>query len=83
MVKDHPEMVDWVSPVQYKTPFYVSSYNYTKIAVDRVQAADQHFYNILLLATGTYCLEEIALLTYRPSCVLSAFQLGDVYMYLH
>lgn len=53
MVKDYPEMSEWVHSVHYKTPFYVSSNNYTKIAVDRVRAADQHFYNILLLATDS------------------------------
>lgn len=53
MVKDYPEMVDWVHSVHYKAPFYVSNYNYTKIAVDRVQAADHNTYNVLLLATDT------------------------------
>ncbi|CAK6950988.1 semaphorin-7A [Scomber scombrus] len=53
MVKDYPEMNDWIHSVHYKAPFYVSSYNYTKIAVDRVQAADEHLYNILLLATDS------------------------------
>lgn len=56
MVKDYPEMSDWVHSVHYKAPFYVSSNNYTMIAVDRVQAADQRLYNILLLATGMSCL---------------------------
>ncbi|XP_035520997.1 semaphorin-7A [Morone saxatilis] len=51
MVKDYPEMTDWVQSVHYKAPFYISSNNYTKIAVDRVQAADQGLYNILLLST--------------------------------
>lgn len=48
IVKDHSEMADWVD----SDPFYISTNNYTKIVVDRVQAADQRFYNILLLATG-------------------------------
>ncbi|XP_070686768.1 semaphorin-7A [Pempheris klunzingeri] len=53
MVKDYPEMTDWVHSVHYAAPFYVSSNNYTKISVDRVQAADGHMYNILLLATDS------------------------------
>ncbi|XP_074534186.1 semaphorin-7A [Halichoeres trimaculatus] len=53
MVKDHPEMSDWVHSVHTKTPFYTSNYNYTKIAVDRVKGVDEHMYNILLLATDS------------------------------
>lgn len=52
MVKDYPEMTDWVHSMHHKAPFYTSSNNYTKITVDQVQAADKHLYNILLLATG-------------------------------
>ncbi|XP_034734083.1 semaphorin-7A isoform X1 [Etheostoma cragini] len=51
VVKDYPEMTDWIHSVHYRAPFYISSNNYTKIAVDRVQAADQRMYNVLLLAT--------------------------------
>ncbi|KAM9854778.1 semaphorin-7A [Aulostomus maculatus] len=53
IVKDFPEMSEWVHSVHHKTPFYVSNYNYTKIVVDRVQAADQRMHNVLLLATDT------------------------------
>ncbi|CAF98337.1 unnamed protein product [Tetraodon nigroviridis] len=52
LVKNHPEMSDWVHSVHYTAPFYVSNNNYVKIAVDRVQAADQCMYNVLLLSTG-------------------------------
>lgn len=52
VVKDHPEMADWVHSIHYKAPFYISNYNYTKIAVDRVEGADRQVYNVLLLATG-------------------------------
>ena len=62
MVKDYPEMTDWVHSMHYKAPFYISSNNYTKIAVDRVQAADQRLYNILLLSTGMFLFEKHALL---------------------
>ncbi|XP_033941057.1 semaphorin-7A isoform X1 [Pseudochaenichthys georgianus] len=53
MVKDYPEMNDWVESIHQTAPFYVSSNNYTKIAVDRVQAADGCMHNILLLATDS------------------------------
>lgn len=52
MIKDYPEMTDWVHSKEYTAPFYISSNNYTKIAVDRVQAADSHVHNVLLLSTG-------------------------------
>ncbi|CAB1331754.1 unnamed protein product, partial [Coregonus sp. 'balchen'] len=35
VIKDHPEMTDWIHPIQPYTPFYISNYYYTKIAVDR------------------------------------------------
>lgn len=53
MVKDHPEMADWVQSVHNKAPFYVSNYNYTKIAVDQVQGADDKLYNVILLVTDS------------------------------
>ncbi|KAM4733932.1 semaphorin-7A [Anableps anableps] len=53
IVKDHPEMVDWVYSLHRKAPFYISNYNYTKIVVDQVEAADQQVYNVLILATDT------------------------------
>ncbi|XP_060891410.1 semaphorin-7A [Labrus mixtus] len=53
MVKDYPEMTDWVHSVHSAAPFYISNNNYTKIAVDRVQGADEHMFNILLLATDS------------------------------
>ncbi|XP_068579641.1 semaphorin-7A [Cebidichthys violaceus] len=59
MVKDYPEMTDWVHSVHYKAPFYISSNNYTKIAVDRVQAADQRMYNVLLLATDSGTIHKV------------------------
>ncbi|XP_056138133.1 semaphorin-7A isoform X2 [Lampris incognitus] len=53
VIKDHPEMKDWIHSVHHLNPFYISNNNYTKIAVDRVQAADQRIYNILFLATDS------------------------------
>nr|XP_057931021.1 semaphorin-7A isoform X2 [Doryrhamphus excisus] len=59
VVRDHPEMSDWVHSIHSKTPFYVSNNNYTKILVDRVQAVDQNVYNILLLATDSGKIHKI------------------------
>ncbi|XP_068459717.1 semaphorin-7A [Clinocottus analis] len=59
MVKDYPEMTDWVHSMHYTAPFYISNNNYTKIAVDRVQAADQHMYNVLLLATDSGTIHKV------------------------
>ncbi|XP_061677486.1 semaphorin-7A isoform X2 [Syngnathoides biaculeatus] len=59
VVRDHPEMSDWVHPVHYSAPFYVSNNNYTKLAVDRVQAADQRVYRVLLLATDSGKIHKI------------------------
>ncbi|KAJ3596358.1 hypothetical protein NHX12_002766 [Muraenolepis orangiensis] len=54
VVKDHSEMSEWIhSSVHPLAPFHVSNHNYTKLAVDRVQAADQGMFNVLLLATDT------------------------------
>ncbi|XP_029008337.1 semaphorin-7A [Betta splendens] len=53
MVKDHPEMNDWVHSLHRATPFYTSSNNYTKLTVDQVRSADQQLYNVLLLATDS------------------------------
>ncbi|KAG7276252.1 hypothetical protein CRUP_018634, partial [Coryphaenoides rupestris] len=47
-------MNEWINSSLHRlAPFHVSNYNYTKLAVDRTQAADQRMYNILLLATDT------------------------------
>ncbi|XP_042352112.1 semaphorin-7A [Plectropomus leopardus] len=59
MVKDYPEMTDWVHSEHYAAPFYVSSHNYTKIVVDQIEAADQHMYNILLLATDSGMIHKV------------------------
>lgn len=60
-------MTNWVHSVHRTAPFYVSSNNYTKIAVDRVQAADQQMYNILLLATGMFQSGRIPLFLFLPA----------------
>ncbi|XP_036431928.1 semaphorin-7A [Colossoma macropomum] len=59
IIKNHPEMTDWVRPIQKDSPFYISNNNYTRIVVDRVQAADENMYNVLLLATDTGMIHKI------------------------
>ncbi|KAG7323953.1 hypothetical protein KOW79_011969 [Hemibagrus wyckioides] len=59
IVKNHPEMTDWVHPIQKHAPFYISNNNYTKIAVDSVQASDGEVYNVLLLVTDTGKIHKI------------------------
>ncbi|XP_059401995.1 semaphorin-7A-like isoform X1 [Carassius carassius] len=51
IIKDHPEMKEWIHPIQKDRPFFTSSKNFTKIAVDRVQASDDSIHSVLLLAT--------------------------------
>ncbi|XP_056595835.1 semaphorin-7A [Triplophysa dalaica] len=50
IIKDYPEMQDWIRPIDKDTPFFMSKTNYTKIAVDKVIASDDLVYNVLLLA---------------------------------
>ncbi|KAL2093240.1 hypothetical protein ACEWY4_010552 [Coilia grayii] len=58
VIKDHSEMTDWIRPIQREAPFYVSSNNYTKIAVDQVETSSGT-YNVLLLATETGTIHKI------------------------
>ncbi|KAJ8002435.1 hypothetical protein DPEC_G00158870 [Dallia pectoralis] len=59
LLRNHPEMVDWVQPIHRLSPFYMSNYNYTKIVVDQVQAADGTVHNVLLIATDTGMIHKI------------------------
>ncbi|XP_070829118.1 semaphorin-7A isoform X2 [Chaetodon trifascialis] len=76
IVKEHPEMTDWVHSMHYKAPFYVSSNNYTKIVVDQVQAADQHMYNILLLSTDSGKIHKVLEAGSKPF-IISETQLSS------
>lgn len=71
VVKDHPEMTGWVHSKDDRAPFYISSNIYTKIVVDRVQAADQRTYNVLFLSTGMLKRIEFTLLFCCLQSVLS------------
>ncbi|KAJ0028903.1 hypothetical protein NQD34_003900 [Periophthalmus magnuspinnatus] len=70
VVKDHPEMAGWVHSVHYNTPFYVSSYNYTKITVDQVRGADNSVYNVLLLATDSGKIHKVLEAGPKPVIIL-------------
>ncbi|XP_060770881.1 semaphorin-7A [Neoarius graeffei] len=59
IVRNYPEMSDWVHPIQKHAPFYISNNNYTKITVDRVNASNEKVYNVLLLATDTGMIHKI------------------------
>uniref|UniRef100_H3CSL6 Semaphorin 7A (JohnMiltonHagen blood group) n=1 Tax=Tetraodon nigroviridis TaxID=99883 RepID=H3CSL6_TETNG len=76
LVKNHPEMSDWVHSVHYTAPFYVSNNNYVKIAVDRVQAADQCMYNVLLLSTDSGKIHKVLEADSKPF-VISQTQLSS------
>ncbi|XP_026168125.1 semaphorin-7A [Mastacembelus armatus] len=76
IVKDYPEMTDWVHSLHYTAPFYVSSNNYTRITVDRVLAADQHMYNILLLATASGKIHKVLEAGTEPF-IISEMQLSS------
>ncbi|KAK7890987.1 hypothetical protein WMY93_022950 [Mugilogobius chulae] len=74
VVRDYPEMANWVHSVHYKAPFYVSTYNYTKIAVDRVRGADNSTYNVLILATDSGKIHKVLEAGSKP-IVISETQL--------
>ncbi|XP_072291864.1 semaphorin-7A [Eucyclogobius newberryi] len=75
VVKHYPEMADWIhGSLHPESPFYVSSYNYTKIAVDQVQAADGNLYNVLLLATDSGKIHKVLEAGLKP-VVISETQL--------
>ncbi|XP_030587644.1 semaphorin-7A [Archocentrus centrarchus] len=76
VVKDYPEMTDWVHSLRPTAPFFISTNNYTKIAVDRVQAADQQFYNILLLATDSGKIHKVLEVGSEPF-IISETQLSN------
>ncbi|KAM8861758.1 semaphorin-7A-like isoform 1-T1 [Synchiropus picturatus] len=77
MLKDYPEMSQWVYPLHSSAPFYVSNYHYRKIAVDTVQAADQHLYNVLLLATDSGRIHKVLESGSEPFIILQTEPLSN------
>ncbi|XP_047452820.1 semaphorin-7A [Mugil cephalus] len=76
VVKDYPEMTGWVHSLHHAAPFYISSNNYTKIVVDRVQAADNKTYNVLLLSTDTGNIHKVLEAGSEP-LIISEIQLSN------
>nr|XP_015198853.1 PREDICTED: semaphorin-7A [Lepisosteus oculatus] len=76
VIRDHPEMEDWVHPIQRTAPFYISSNNYTKITVDKVMAADGNSHNVLFLATESGRIHKILEKNFKPF-VISETRLFD------
>lgn len=67
-IRNHPFMYNSIYPI-HKRPLIVrigTDYKYTKIAVDRVNAADGR-YNVLFLGTGEYLSSNYSLMC-RKEC---------------
>ncbi|KAM9808040.1 semaphorin-7A [Neosynchiropus ocellatus] len=77
MLKDYPEMSQWVHPVHSSAPLYVSNYHYKKIAVDTVQAADRRTYNVLLLATDSGRIHKVLESGSEPFIILQTEPLSN------
>ncbi|MBN3308930.1 SEM7A protein, partial [Amia calva] len=54
IIKDNPEMEDWVKPIDKTAPFMVSHKHYRKIQVDRVMGQNNTSHTVLLLSAGEY-----------------------------
>ncbi|KAJ8417605.1 hypothetical protein AAFF_G00224480 [Aldrovandia affinis] len=59
IIKEHPEMSDWIQPIHQQAPLYISNNNYTRIAVDTVTAANGHPHNVMFLATDEGLIHRI------------------------
>ncbi|MBN3307861.1 SEM7A protein, partial [Amia calva] len=66
VIKDHPEMEQWIHPLHLEAPFYISTNNYTKIIVDNVTAADGRQHNVLFLATDSGKIHKILDDNFKP-----------------
>ncbi|XP_030621841.1 semaphorin-7A [Chanos chanos] len=76
IIRDHPEMTDWIQPIHKETPFYTSNNNYTRIVVDRVQTADKHMYNVIYLTTDSGKIHKI-LENKTEAFIISETQLSE------
>lgn len=57
-VKDHPLMDDSVTPIDSKPRLIKSGVNYTQIVVDRTQALDGAFYDVMFVSTDRGALHK-------------------------
>ncbi|XP_048195289.1 semaphorin-4D-like [Perognathus longimembris pacificus] len=58
-VRDHPLMDDSITPINNKTEFIKKGVNYTQIVVDRTQALDGKFYDVMFVSTDQGTLHKI------------------------
>ncbi|KAJ8335485.1 hypothetical protein SKAU_G00388270 [Synaphobranchus kaupii] len=59
IVKEYPEMSNWIWPLHRQAPFYISNSAYTRIAVDTVTAVNGRPHNVLFLATDKGIIHKI------------------------
>ncbi|XP_042542734.1 semaphorin-4D-like [Dipodomys spectabilis] len=58
-VRDHPLMDDSITPINDRTEFIKKGVNYTQIVVDRTQALDGKFYDVMFVSTDQGTLHKI------------------------